>query len=62
MKVQADVINGVYQVEEFEDWAIIVNGNELIEKLKTCKEEEVLASILTEDQIIQVEEEYGISK
>ena len=62
MKVQADVINGVYQVEEFEDWAIIVNGNELIEKLKTCKEEEVLASILTEDQVTQVEEEYGVSK
>lgn len=60
MKVQADTLNGVYRVEEFESSSILVDGSSFLSRLQSCKDNEVLAAELTEDQAILVDQEYGI--
>jgi hypothetical protein len=58
MKVQADNINGVYKVEEFE--GEVMTEQEFYSSLKDNRTDSVICAEISEEMAEKIEAEYGI--
>lgn len=58
MKVQADNINGVYKVEDFE--GIVLTAEEFYEALSDNPDESVICAEIDDAMAEKIEAEYGI--
>ncbi len=58
MKVQADNINGVYEVEEFE--GDVISQDDFYDSLSSNPEDSVICAEIDEDMEEKIRSEYGI--
>lgn len=58
MKLQADNINGVYQVEDFE--GEIMGQQEFYDSLATNADDSVICAEVDAEMAVKIEAEYGI--
>ena len=61
MKIQADILNGVYEVESFDSGAAVMQGPDFYEQLIDLDSNWVIATTVSGNLLNQIDTEYGIA-
>ena len=61
MKVQTDVVRGIYKVVDFDTEAQVIDEKLFYGLLSTMEAGEVMAATLSDDMVAKITEEYGIA-
>jgi len=61
MKIQADILNGIYEVEFFDSGVAVMQGPDFYEQLIDLDSNRVIATTVSGNLLNQIDTEYGIA-